>query len=551
MSNDKKQQFTNTDIASMLKEMALFYDVLGERFKPKALMRGAETIGTLIQDVSTLYKEEGEKGLIALDGIGKGITEHIEQWVTVGVCEEYERLKKEVPVDVSGLMRIEGVGPKTIKTLYKELDIKTIDDLEKAIEDHDLQKLEGFGKKTEENIAQGIAFVREVGGRKLYAEIEAEAFFLKEELASRAGVDKVEIVGSFRRKKETVGDLDFLVVSENKNVSVASEKVEVEVLKTSKELWGSSLIWYTGSGKHREVLAEIAKAKGLEFLEIKGETEEEVYAKLGMSMISPELRENRGEIEASQDGKIPPLIVLEDMKGDLQMHTEWSDGVNTIEERARYAYDLGYEYIAITDHTQSLRMTGGLDEIGLRKQMKEIDDVNQKMKEEGIDFRVLKGAEVNIMNDGSLDVDDEVLRELDIVGAAVHSYFDLPQEEQTKRLLKVIEHPSVNIINHPTSRLINKRKGIDLDMERVFEHARKYNVALEIDAQPSRLDLNDILVLGCIRAGVKLVISSDAHSNEGLEVMSYGISQARRGWVTKENVINTRSVDDMLTLLKK
>lgn len=547
----RMDNFSNTEIARMFREMALLYEIKGERFKPQAYNRGADTVENLSRNIVDLYKEGGIEALLDLPGIGKGIASHIVDMANNKEVEDYEDLKKEIPVDVIGLTSIESVGPKTVKVLFEKLGVTNVDELESAVTKGLVEELDGFGKTSQEKMAEGIAFVREVGGRMLYTEVESEAFRLKEELEKNNAVERVLIVGSFRRKKETVGDIDFLIISEDPEISIASDRVKVEVKVTSKELWASSLIMSTGSKEHVDGLVAIAKKQGLELSEIIGETEEEIYKVLGLSYIEPELRENTGEVEASLENKLPTLIAEEDIKGDLQMHTEWSDGVDTIEERARFAITMGYEYIAITDHTQSLRMTGGLDEAGLRKQMKEIDEVNQKLADEGHTFRVLKSAEVNIMKDGTLDVDNEVLSELDMAGGAVHSHFDLSEEEQTARVIKAIQNPYITIINHPTSRLINKRKPILLNFEDILKSAKKNNVALEIDAQPSRLDLSAEHARACVKAGVKLVISSDAHSNNGLHVIRYGVNQARRAWVEKKDVINTYSLEDMLKLIKR
>jgi len=574
---------TNKDIARILREMALLYEIKGVHYKPRAYERAARSISELAEPVRDIYEREGTEGLTECAGVGKSIAEHIEHLLTTGRFPDYEELKVDVPVDVMGLTSVEGVGPQTVKTLYNTLGITTVDELEQAVHERKVRELSGFGAQTEENIASGIAFLRASGGRLLRGAVASDVYELCGIIAGLEHVLRAEVAGSFRRCTETVGDIDILLVSakpaqamkqitdlsyvdyvygsigETKTTMRLTSGIDANVWIVPEKSWGAALSYFTGSKDHNVALGHIATEKGWKLSEdglfdehnvlLAGKTEEELYEKLGMTCIPPELRENTGEMEAALSNNLPSLIGYDSLKGDLQMHTSWSDGRDSIEERARYAHNMGYEYIAITDHTQSLRMTGGLDEAALRKQMKEIGEVNKKLATDGLIFRVLAGAEVNIMKDGSLDVDDEVLHELDIVGAALHSHFNLDRQQQTKRLLAAIEHPAVHIINHPTARMINKRTGAELDFDLVLEAARTHNVALEVDASPERLDLPDILVRRAVNAGVMLVVNSDAHANKGLAAITYGIANARRGWAEEKDVINTRSLDDMLLML--
>lgn len=564
-----KINFTNTDIARIFSEMALLYEVGGVKYKPRAFERASDGVRGHAMEAGELYEKEGIKGLETIDGVGASIAGHIEELLTTGSLGELEQLRNDIPVDVKTLSRIEGVGPQKIKTLYEELGIKTLDDLGQAVTEHKVQELKGFGAKTEENIAEGIAFVRESSGRFLRAHVSPDVTTLCDALEGLAEVERVEVVGSYRRGKETVGDIDIVCATTTSNTTlcdaledcafvVSAHKendhsirvdlvsgIDADIHVASSDSWGSELVRYTGSQAHVDALEQCAQSKGVSLKD--HSSEEEVYVECGLSYIPPELRENTGEIEAAEKGTLPELIDYAELRGDLQMHTEWSDGRNTIEERARYALEMGYEYIAITDHTQSLRMTGGLDETRLRKQMCEIREINEKLADEGHAFRILAGAEVNIMRDGSFDVDDDVLHELDMVGVALHSYFDLPRDEQTARVVRALKHPAVNIMNHPTARLINKRPGADFDFDAVMETAKKHRVALEIDAPPERLDLSDVHVRQCVENGVMLVIDSDAHSNEGLHNIVHGITQARRGWATKDTVLNTRTREDLLS----
>jgi len=500
-----------------------------------------------------------------------------------------------MPVDIAELTSVEGVGPQTVKILWKKLKIKTLKDLEKAAKAGEISKLKGFSEKTEERILAGLSFVRESGGRQLLSKVLPETRELEEKIKKIDGVLKVFIAGSVRRRRETIGDIDIIVTSEKpegiterfaKLPDVAhiygkgKTKVNVRLkngldadlrVVPSRAL-GAALNYFTGSKAHNIELREIAQKKDWKLNEyglwsgkkfIGGETEEELYKKLGLHYIEPELREMKGEIEASRENKLPSLIGYNDLKGDLQVQTDWTDGEHSITEMARAAEKAGLEYIVITDHTKSLAMTGGADEKKLLRQMKEIDKINAKLKVKSSlpaaaspqamqagKFHILKGAEVNIRKDGTLDIDDDVLLKLDVVGAAVHSHFNLSKKEQTERVTRAMENPNVDIIFHLTGRLINRRKPIELDIDEIIKTAKRTKTVLEIDAYPDRLDLNDAYIRKCVDAGVKMSIDSDAHSTKHFSVLEYGIAQARRGWAEKKDIINAWPVEKMLSYLK-
>ena len=482
-----------------------------------------------------------------------------------------------MPVDIEGLVSVEGIGPKTILRLYKKLGIKTRNQLEKSATAGKLVKA-GFGKKTEENILKGIGFLKKEHGRYLLGEIMPTAEAILEKIRALPEVQSAEFGGSLRRMSETVGDIDFISFSnkpsevvkkfikfpEIKNVHSKGEhkalvrlniNTDADILVVSPKSLGSALIAWTGDKQHNISLRTLAEKRGWMLNDyglwhgktlLASKTEEEVYKKLGMGWIPPEIRNNTGEIEAALEGKLPHLIGYDDIKGDLQIQTDWTDGKNSIEEMAKAAQELGHEYILITDHTKSLAMTGGSDEKRLVKQMAEIDKIQKKFT--GI--KILKGAEVNIMPDGTLDIDDETLAKLDIVGAAVHSKFNMSEKDMTARIKRAMENPNVDIIFHPTGRLIQRREAYKVDMDELLKTAKKTKTVMEIDSFPDRLDLKDEYVRKAVALGVKLSIDTDAHSTAHLKFSRYGISQARRGWAEKKDVINAHSWQEMLKMLK-
>lgn len=570
----------NDQVAKILFEISYYLEMKEVPFKPRAYEKAAMAIEALEEDLRNIYKRGGFKALEKIPGVGEGIAKKIEEYIKIGKIKYYENLKKKMPIDLEELLSIEGLGPKMIKKLYKSLRVKNIEDLEKAARAHKIRNLKGFGKKSEENILKGIEFLKKSKGRFVLGFVMPLIKEIKNRLENFKEVEKIEIAGSVRRMKETVGDLDILVVSKKpskvmdfftsmpevvyiygKGLTKSSVKLvngmDVDLRVIKKESFGAALQYFTGNKEHNIVLRRIAREKGLKLNEyglfknkkrIAGKDEKEIYKVLGLDYIEPELRTNTGEIEAGKKHKLPKLISYNDLKGDLQIQTNWTDGSNSIEEMAEEAQKLGLEYIAITDHTKSLAMIGGSDEKKLIKQMEYIRKLNLKFKNSK--FRILAGAEVNILKDGSLDIKDFVLKKLDVVGAAIHSHFNLPKREQTKRLIRAMENKNVDIIFHPTGRIIKKRKAYELDIDEIIKVAKKTGTILEIDAYPDRLDLKDDYIRKAIELGAKLSISSDAHSINHLHYQYLGIAQARRGWATKNDIINAWPLEKMLKFLK-
>ena len=573
------KDISNEEICKILRELSIFYEIKDIEFKSRAIDKALHNIEALDKNLKDIYLEKGIDGLKEIPGIGQGIAERIEEILKTGTLLEYEKYKKEIPIDIENLIKIEGVGPKTIAALWQRLKIKNVDELEKAAKEHKICKLERFGEKSEQKILKGIEFYKSSGQRFLLGFIEPTVLEIKEYLQGFKEVKKIEIAGSFRRRKETIGDVDILVVSNEpekvvekflkmKNIAYVYAKgdtkcsiklengLDVDLRIVEEKSFGAALMYFTGSKEHNIELRQIAIKKGYKLNEyglfkdekfIAGKTEEEVYAKLGLEWIPPELREAKGEIVAAQKGELPKLIDYDDLKGDLQVQTNWTDGSNSIEEMVKAAIEMNLEYIAITDHTKSLAMTGGLDEKEILKQIEEIKKLNEKYKGK---IKILTGAEVNILPDGSLDIKDEILEKLDFVGASVHSHFNLDRNKQTKRIIKAIENPNVDCIFHLTTRVINRRKEIDIDLDTIFKLAAKTRTLLEINAYPDRLDIKDVYILEAKKNGVKFVIDSDAHSKMHFKFLKYGISQARRGWCEKGDIANAWPLEKFLKFKK-
>jgi DNA polymerase (family 10) len=569
---------TNAEIARIMREISVFLDMEGVPFKPRAYEKIAYAIEALDEPLAEVHRRGGLKAIAEIPGVGKSTAEKIVALIETGRLPYYDDLRRKTPVDITALTAIEGLGPKMVKALYDQLGVRTVDDLEAAAKAGKVRALPHFGEKSEQKILKGIAFLKQSGGRITLGEALPIALDLEARLKKIAGVRQVAVAGSIRRRKETIGDGDLLVVSTHpervmdflvampevvhvhaKGSTKTSVKLatgmDVDVRVVLPDSFGAALMYFTGSKAHNIALRKLAQAKDLKLSEyglfrgersIAGRTEEEVYTALGLSYIPPELREDAGEVEAALAGTLPDLIGYDDLRGDLQTQTSWTDGAHTIEEMAAEAKRVGLEYIAITDHTKGLAMTHGSDEKKLRKQMAAIDALNAKKP--GI--RILKGAEVNINKDGTLDIDDATLAMLDVVGVAVHSHFTLPREEQTRRVLRAMENPHADILFHPTARLVNKREACDLDIDEVIRTAKRTGTILEIDAYPDRLDLKDEHVRKAVEAGVKLVIDSDAHHTSHFQVLHYGIAAARRGWAKKSDVINTRPLKEFLGALK-
>jgi DNA polymerase (family X) len=550
------------------------------QFRARAYYRAADTIASLSENVTDIYDKYGVNGLLEIPSVGKAIASKIEEYLKTGKMQHLEELKAKVPINIDELYGIEGMGPKTIKMFYDKLQIKNLADLEKAATEGKLKTLPGFTEKKEQDIFKQIEFFKRGKGRLIIGEVYPLVKQIEKRLQHIAGVKNAAAAGSIRRMKETIGDIDYLVAASDPEqvidffvkmpevqeilgmgrakafVKLASG-IDADLLVVPEESWGSALQYFTGSKEHSVQLRKIAISKGLRLNEwgvfkgdkrVAGTTEEEVYKILGLQWIPPEMRENAGEIELGRQGKVPKLVEYGSLKGDLQVHSENSDGTATIEEMARGAKAFGLDYIAITDHTKSLKLAGGLEEQELLEQADKISQLNDRLREE--EFRILSSAEVNIMKDGSLDIPNTVLDKLDIVGAAIHSHFNLPIETQTERLIKAAKNPSVDILFHPTGRLINKRAGYPLDIEKVIEVAKDTNTVLEIDAHYDRLDLKDEYVRMAVRNGVKLVIDSDAHHPIHYSFLTFGIAQARRGWAIQSDILNTLPADKLLNALK-
>ncbi|OGD31016.1 DNA polymerase III [Candidatus Azambacteria bacterium RIFCSPHIGHO2_01_FULL_44_55] len=573
---------SNQEIAGILYAIGEYLEMQGVQFKPRAYEKAGHSVEGLEEDVSEIYKKGGLKAVEDIPGVGESIGEKIEELVKTGRLKYYEQLKNKLPVKIGELTAIEGVGPKMVMKLYKELGIKDLKTLEKSARAGKIAKLEGFGKKSEEKILRGIEFMKKSGGRFILGFILPQIRTIENRLKNLREVDHIAVAGSARRWQETIGDLDILVTSSKpktvmeffvnmpevghvystgptKTMARLKNGMDADLRVVPDKGFGAALQYFTGDKRHNITLRVLAEKKGYKLNEyglwrgkklVAGRTEDEIYKMLGMQTPPPEIRNDSGEIQAALKNKLPKLIGYGDVRGDLQVQTDWTDGVNSIEAMASEAQKLGWEYIAITDHTKSLAMTGGSDEKKLLKQMAEIDKLNSKFKIQNSKFMILKGAEVNIMKDGSLDIKDEVLAKLDVVGVAVHSHFNLSRAEQTRRIVKAMQNKNADILFHPTGRVIQRREAYDLDMDEIIKAAKETGTVLEIDAYPDRLDLKDEYIRKAIQAQVKLSIDTDAHAITHLHYLEFGIAQARRGWATKNDIINTRPWRDMLKLLK-
>ncbi len=572
----------NSDAARVMRDLGFLTEVSEDdpnvQFRARAYYRAADTIAGLPENVADVYSKNGIAGLLEIPSVGKAIAAKIEELIKTGKVRHLEELKAKIPINVDELYDLEGVGAKTIKLLYERLQVKNLAELEKAAAEGRLRKVPGFTEKKEQDMLKRIEFFKKGRGRRIIGDVWPLVKQIEARLLHVAGVKNVMAAGSLRRMKETIGDIDYIVAVKDpgpvmeyfvkmpevqevigRGLAKAFVKlaggIDADLLVVPEESWGSALQYFTGSKEHSVELRKIAIAKGLRLNEwgvfkgekrVAGKTEEDVYRALGLQWVPPEMRENVGEIELARQNKIPELIEYGRLKGDLQVHSENSDGTATIEEMARGAKAFGLDYIAITDHTKSLAVAGGLDEQELLDQAQNIAELNDRL--EG--FRVLASAEVNIMKDGSLDIPNNFLDKLHVVGAAIHSHFNLPVEAQTERLVQAARNPSVDILFHPTGRLINKRPGYPVNVEKVIEIAKDTDTILEIDAHYDRLDLKDDYVRMAVRKGAKLVIDSDAHHPIHYAYLTFGVGQARRGWATQADVLNTLPADRLLRALK-
>ncbi len=567
----------NRQIAKIFEDIADILDLKGENvFRIRAYRRAAQNIDGLTRDIATLSEEE----LDAIPGIGKDLTAKIREFLATGKVAKHEALKKEIPEGVLEMLRVPGLGPKTAKLLYDHLQVTGVDELETLTRAGKLAGLPGIQKKTEENILRGIAQIKRGNERRPLGRVRPLAEEIVRQVKERAPVDRIEVAGSIRRWKETVNDIDILTASgqpgkvmdafvklphvsrvlmqgPTRSSTITDEGVQVDLRVVEEGSFGAALQYFTGSKQHNIKLREMAVRSGLKISEygvfrepgerkIGGKKEEDVYKALHLPFIPPELREDAGEIEAAQKGALPDLITVDDIKGDLHVHTKWSDGSHDLDTLVQAARAKGYRYMAVTDHTKGLGVAHGLDEARLAEQTQFIDAANERYA----GFTVLKGTEADIRSDGSLDLPDRALAGLDIVVASVHSGFKQSRDQITKRILSAIRNPCVSVIAHPTGRLIGERDPYAVDMEAVLKEAAKYGVAVEINAYPLRLDLNDLHVKIAREYGVALVINTDAHVLSQLDFMRYGVSVARRGWTEKKDVLNTLPYDQLIRRLK-
>jgi len=566
----------NEDIAALFDEIADLLEIEGDNpFRIRAYRNGARTLRALGQDVRTLI-EQGED-ITRLPGIGKNLATKIHEILETGHCRTLDKLRKRVPADLSELLKLPGLGPRRVHALYHELDIHNHEQLERAARDGLIQQLPGFGAKTEARILEALHAHADIGKRFKLAVAGRYAESLVAYLDAAGGVEKIDVAGSYRRFRETVGDLDILVVArEGRSVIehfVAYDEAErvlssgttratvvlrsglqVDLRVVAATSYGAALHYFTGSRSHNIAIRRIARRKGLKINEygvfrgtrrVAGKTEEEVFATVGLPWIPPELRENRGEIEAARAGLLPALVEPGDLRGDLHAHTRASDGHESIQVMASAAKKRGLEYLAITDHSRRLTVAHGLDSKRLLAQLETIDTFNAA--DHGI--TLLKGIEVDILEDGSLDLPDTILARLDVVIGAVHSRFDLTRARQTRRILRAMDNPNFTLLAHPSGRLIDRRAPYDVDMNRIIRHARERGCYLELNAHPERLDLLDTHCQQAREEGVLISINSDAHSTMDFDNLRFGVGQARRGWLEKRDVLNTRSLPELRRLL--
>jgi len=572
----------NQELAKIFYEIANYLEMEGVAFKPYAYQKAAITLETLEEDVEEIYKKGGIKSLKEIPGVGESIALKIEEYLKTGKIKYYEEFKKKIPVNLEEIIAVEGMGPKKAKVLYQKLGIRNLKDLEKAAKSHKIAPLFSFGEKTEKNILEGIAFLKRSKGRFLLGEILPKVKEVYQGLKTLKEVEKIDPAGSVRRMKETIGDVDFLVISKNpqkvmdffvslpgivkiwgKGTTKSSvrtrEGFDMDIRVVPARSYGSALQYFTGSKEHNIATRKIAMDRGLKLSEyglfrglkmIAGKTEEEVYKALGMDWIPPELRENQGEIEAALKRRLPKLVELKDIKGDLHTHSNWDGGKNTIEEMTKRAQEMGYQYLGISDHTKFLRIEHGLNEKQLTQQRKEIESLNSKFKNREINFRILQGAETNILNDGSIDIKDEALKKFDFVIAGIHSNFKMPKEKMTERIIKAMKNPNVDIISHPTGRILKRRDEYQIDFDKILRVAKETGTILEINSFPERLDLNAENIRQAKEAGVKMVINTDSHHKDQLRFIEFGIAQARRGWAERDDIINVHPLEKLLKFFK-
>jgi DNA polymerase (family 10) len=577
----------NREVARILRETAQLLEIDGAIIgRYRSYEKVAELLYSMHERIEDLAKDE--KKLKELPGIGDGMAAHIREILDTGDYSLREKLLKKYPVTLLELLHLQSLGPKKVAFLWKKFKVSTIEGIEKLAQDGKLRDLEGFGEKSEQNILKATASAKRSSGRFKLDDVDESAQKLMAYISRMDKiVESVTPAGSLRRGKETIGDLDLLVTmrpgrdkqkdvdevaehilkypgidqtlahGENKVSVILGNGLQVDVRLLEKECFGAALLYFTGSKEHNVVLRGRARDMGWTLNEyalttlkggrfVAGKTEKDIYDKLRLDYVEPELREHTGEIDAAENHRLPTLLKLDDIRGDVQMHTTASDGRNSIEEMGKAAAELGYEYIALTDHSKAVTVANGMDERRTLEQIKKIRAAQAKVPE----IRLLAGIEVDILKNGKLDLDDEVLSQLDVVVASVHSYMSLGRGEMTERLLAAIENPYTQIIAHPTGRLLLRREAFDYEMEKVLEAAKEHGVAMECNAYPDRLDLNDVHLRMAKERGVKIVISTDSHSTANLRFMKYGVITARRAWIEKNEVINTFPTDEFLAALR-
>jgi DNA polymerase (family 10) len=568
----------NADIAGIFNEIADLLDIeQANPFRIRAYRNAARMVSELGREVRTLLANGAD--LTTLPGIGDDLAGKMREIVETGGCRMLDALQTELPPAIAELLHVPGLGPKRVRTLWHDLDIQTPEQAARAARDGRIRALPGFGEKTEANILQAIEAHLSQTRRIKLATAAQYASTLVDALNRASGVKRVEVAGSYRRMSETVGDLDILVSAASDSDVMArfvaydevsdvlaqgpirasvvlKSRLQVDLRVVAESAWGAALCYFTGSKAHNIALRRIARDNGLKLNEygvfhgserLAGDSEASVYAALGLPWIAPELREDRGEIAAARAGRLPELVQLSDLRGDLHAHTRASDGNYTLEDMALAARARGLSYLAITEHSQRLAMAHGLDAERLEVQCDEIDRINQRLK--GI--VLLKGIEVDILESGGLDLPDAALARLDIVIGAVHSRFDLPRAHQTERILRAMDNPYFTLLAHPTGRLIEKRAPYDVDMPRIIRHARQRGCYLELNAHPERLDLLDTHCRIAREEGVLVAINSDAHSREDFANLRFGVGQARRGWLSAADVLNTRPLPELRQLLAR
>ena len=563
----------NQMVADVLYQIADLLDLKGEIFfKTRAYRMAAQTIEVLDEDIEDVVKEDRLK---EIPGIGDAISKKIKELVETGKLEYFEELKKEIPEGLLKMLNISGLGPKKVAAMYKELGIETIEQLRKACLDGEVRNLEGFGELTERNILRSIQLMEKTSGRVLLNVAHEDGSKYLEYLKKNKKIDRLDLAGSFRRKKETIGDLDILVSSKHpndvmeyfvkyedvdrilmqgatKSSVILNDQLQVDLRVVEEKSYGAALQYFTGSKEHNVKMRSLAIKKGFKLNEyglfnkktekyIVGKNEEEIYKKLGLSYIEPELRENRGEIESASNNKLPKLVDYNDIKGDLHVHSNMSDGDETIETMANSAKKLGYQYVGIADHSQSLKIARGLSEDRVIKKIKEIEKINKKHDK----FRILCGTECDIKSDGTLDYSNKILKMFDFVILGIHTSFRMDKKQATERIIKGMENENANILAHPTCRILMRREPFEIDMDKIFDVARETNTYLEINSFPDRLDLNDLHAKQAKDKKVKFSINTDAHNINHLNFLKYGVATARRGWLEKQDILNTKSIKEI------